>query len=318
MTGSNHGQVGFKSSKSRRNSPASIPPKTARNRTLALGTNRSFVPLIFYMKRITIPKYLSCAFLLAGAVYCFGRLSSARADVTVEIINYAFSPNTVDVAVNDTVNWVWQGDYHSTTSDDYLWDSGFYNTGYTYSYTFTSVGSFPYYCVVHGFTGTVNVQETAPPPPIEVDIIDFAFSPDDITINVDDTVQWVWQTDDHSTTSDDSLWDSGIYDTGYIFNYTFTSAGSFPYYCVVHGFTGTVNVISSVPISLNPPQRTATSFQFSYSAAVGLTYVVDRAVVFPDWTPISTNTAATSVVLFQDNSAPASGAFYRVRQMRNP
>jgi plastocyanin len=266
------------------------------------------------MKRATFPKYLSRAVLLAGAVCCFGCLSSARADVTVDIIDYAFSPNAVDINVNDTVNWVWLTDDHSTTSDDYLWDSGIYDTGYTFSYTFTAAGNYPYYCVVHGFTGTVNVQE-AGVPPVEVDIINYAFSPDNVTINVDDTVKWVWLTDDHSTTSDDNLWDSGVNDTGYVFDYTFTSAGSFPYLCVVHGFTGTVNVIASVPIMLSLPQRTATSFQFSYTAAAGLTYVVDRAAVLPDWTPIGTNTAADSTVVFQDNGAPAGASYYRVRQM---
>jgi len=38
----------------------------------------------------------------------------------------------------------------------------------------------------------------------------------------------------------------------------------------------------------------------------------------PSWTSISTNMAATAVVLFQDSSATASTSYYRVRQMRNP
>lgn len=69
-----------------------------------------------------------------------------------------------------------------------------------------------------------------------------AFDPDNVTINVNDQVVWTWVSDFHSTTSDTSLWDSGVNDTGFVFTNTFTSAGTFPYFCVVHGFTGTVNV----------------------------------------------------------------------------
>ena len=56
------------------------------------------------------------------------------------------------------------------------------------------------------------------------------------------TVRWVWDNDgmDHSTTSGpcppctgDGLWDSGVMSTGQ-FEYTFHTAGSFPYFCIPH------------------------------------------------------------------------------------
>ena len=77
---------------------------------------------------------------------------------------------------------------------------------------------------------------------VNVNIEPSAFDPDNVTINVNDQVIWTWVSDSHSTTSDDGLWDSGIFDTGHMFTNTFTSAGSFPYFCIVHGFTGSVNV----------------------------------------------------------------------------
>jgi glucose/arabinose dehydrogenase/plastocyanin len=77
---------------------------------------------------------------------------------------------------------------------------------------------------------------------VNVDIKPFSFDPADVTINVNDQVVWTWVSDFHSTTSDSPLWDSGVHNTGFVFTNTFAGAGTFPYLCIVHGFTGTVNV----------------------------------------------------------------------------
>jgi hypothetical protein len=61
------------------------------------------------------------------------------------------------------------------------------------------------------------------------------------TIHMGDTVQWVWISGIHSTTSGtctgactpDGRWDSGV-GSGMTFSHTFTQAGSFPYFCQVH------------------------------------------------------------------------------------
>jgi plastocyanin len=64
------------------------------------------------------------------------------------------------------------------------------------------------------------------------------------TIHVGDTVHWVWQGGPHSSTSDTGVWDSGINSQGHVFDRQFTSAGNFPYHCLVHGqmMSGTVVV----------------------------------------------------------------------------
>ena len=71
------------------------------------------------------------------------------------------------------------------------------------------------------------------------------------TIPVGTTIQWVWVSGIHSTTSgtctnvctEDGIWDSGS-GSGMTFTRTFTQAGSFPYFCEVHGamMTGLVVV----------------------------------------------------------------------------
>lgn len=101
-----------------------------------------------------------------------------------------------------------------------------------------------------------------------ITIGDNFFSPNDVTINVNDTVQWVWsmsEANPHSTTSTSvpSLWDSGVQTEPATFSHTFSSAGSFPFMCVVHPFmTGSVNVNmpSNVPpiVAITSPTNNAT------------------------------------------------------------
>jgi plastocyanin len=93
------------------------------------------------------------------------------ATVTVDLVNFSFSPNPVTIHVGDTVHWVWDSNNHSTTSvagSAEQWDSGVHNSGFTFDHTFTQTGSFSYYCVIHGFdngdgtaggmSGTITVQ----------------------------------------------------------------------------------------------------------------------------------------------------------------
>ncbi len=82
------------------------------------------------------------------------------------------------------------------------------------------------------------------PKTITVNIVDFQHNPDPVNIKVGDTVHWVWQGNQHSTTSDTNIWDSGVHNSGHTFDHTFNSAGNFPYHCSFHGpsMHGTVQV----------------------------------------------------------------------------
>jgi plastocyanin len=82
-----------------------------------------------------------------------------------------------------------------------------------------------------------------------------AFNPPTITIHVGQTV--VWRNDDtvpHTTTSGSCSgnvctpapgWDSGTLNPGQSFSHTFDTAGTFGYYCRIHGaaMQGTVVVM---------------------------------------------------------------------------
>ena len=108
-------------------------------------------------------------------IFCLGFLTllahsvSFAASKNVNIEPDAFNPDNVTINVNDQVVWTWVSDFHSTTSDTGLWDSGVFSTGHTFTNTFSSAGAFPYFCVVHGFTGNVNVQAGNTPPTVTID-----------------------------------------------------------------------------------------------------------------------------------------------------
>jgi hypothetical protein len=76
------------------------------------------------------------------------------------------------------------------------------------------------------------------------------FDPANISINIGDTVHWLWDdADPHSTTSDAAIWDSGVHTgAGFIFDHTFTSPGAFPYHCSIHGAAGGLGMSGTVTV----------------------------------------------------------------------
>jgi len=89
---------------------------------------------------------------------------------SVAIMNYAFSPATLTVNVGDTVVWTNMDTApHTVTvsSGPVKFSSGNLSKGQTFSYTFTSAGTYSYYCAVHpDMVAKVIVtgSSTTPPP----------------------------------------------------------------------------------------------------------------------------------------------------------
>jgi plastocyanin len=71
-----------------------------------------------------------------------------------------FSPSTITVSVGTTVTWTnKESVVHTVTSDGSAFESGDMNNSDTFSFTFTTAGTFPYHCIYHaGMTGTVIVE----------------------------------------------------------------------------------------------------------------------------------------------------------------
>ncbi len=227
----------------------------------------------------------------------------------VSIVDFAFQPDTITVDVGGTVTWTNTGQApHTTTSSAGLWDSGTLAHGAAFSYTFTAAGTYTYFCAIHSFMhGTILVQggltatpsptasatptpatptaSATPTPPATVHIVDFAFQPSRLAVRVGDTVTWINSGPSaHTTTNQDGLWDSGVLNPGSFFQFTFTTAGRFPYVCAIHPFMhGTILVqgpATATPTATPTPRATATS------TATG--------TVTPTDTPTATATATPS------------------------
>ena len=69
----------------------------------------------------------------------------------------------------------------------------------------------------------------------EVKIDNFVFGPETITVPVGATVTWTNKDDiPHTSVSTDGVFKSKVLDTDEKFSYTFTKAGTYPYYCTIH------------------------------------------------------------------------------------
>lgn len=79
-----------------------------------------------------------------------------------------FSPESLTISVTEKVKWVWRSDRHNIipATEGNGWegtpgaDDDLYYEGYTYEHTFTSTGTFEYYCEYHdGMYAEIVVTE---------------------------------------------------------------------------------------------------------------------------------------------------------------
>ena len=73
------------------------------------------------------------------------------------------------------------------------------------------------------------------PTQIEVRIDNFTFNPQHITVKAGTTVTWINEDDiPHAIAATGKLFKSKVLDTGDRFSFTFTTAGSYEYFCSLH------------------------------------------------------------------------------------
>jgi len=117
---------------------------------------------------IAILLLLSASFLLIGAG-CESMqqgqetgkvIETGSQTYNIDIINFEFSPQTLNIKVGDTVTWTNQDSIrHDIKSNDGDFYSIPLNQGESYSFTFNQPGTFDYRCGLHPtMEGTIIVE----------------------------------------------------------------------------------------------------------------------------------------------------------------
>jgi amicyanin len=104
---------------------------------------------------------VAVAFLLAAT-------PASAEDVAVKIGNFTFGPQEVKVKAGTTVTWTNEDDIPHTVVSPNTFRSKVMDTDGTYSFTFTTPGTYKYFCSLHPhMTGTIVVEaqtgSAAPP-----------------------------------------------------------------------------------------------------------------------------------------------------------
>jgi len=80
-----------------------------------------------------------------------------------------------------------------------------------------------------------NARSEDKPQAAEVRVDNFTFGPQSLTVPVNTTVTWINRDDlPHVIVSNDGVFRSKALDTDDKFSFTFTKAGTYPYFCGIH------------------------------------------------------------------------------------
>jgi plastocyanin len=87
---------------------------------------------------------------VVGATLAFTAVRAQDASKVVTIDNFTFTPQELNIAVGTTVKWINHDDIpHSVVEKNKGFISKALDTDDSYSFTFTSAGTFDYFCGLH-------------------------------------------------------------------------------------------------------------------------------------------------------------------------
>jgi amicyanin len=86
-----------------------------------------------------------------------------------------------------------------------------------------------------GVPAAVTATTRPEPGTMEVKIDNFTFGPPELTVNAGATITWTNRDDiPHTVVSTDKMFKSKVLDTDERFSFTFTTPGTFTYFCSIH------------------------------------------------------------------------------------
>jgi amicyanin len=90
--------------------------------------------------------------LIAGAVMGLQALAAQDSKVTISIDNFTFAPAELTVPVGTVVTWTNRDDIpHTIVENNKTFRTKALDTDDSYSFTFTTAGTFNYICGIHPF-----------------------------------------------------------------------------------------------------------------------------------------------------------------------
>ena len=181
-----------------------------------------------------------------------------------------FSPSkiVVVIGVNNTVTFTNKDSVtHTVTATDNSFNSGDIKPGQSWTYTFSTPGTFAYYCIYHNWMkGTVVVESssastssttqastnstafivTIPTGTGSNTSLDYFPSTMTLVAGVNNTVTFVNNDNaKHTVTADDGSFNSGDIPPGGNWTYTFP-VGTFSFHCIYHDWMhGNITVVAS-------------------------------------------------------------------------
>ncbi len=98
--------------------------------------------------------------LLAALMAAWPSTPARAADMAVKIANFTFSPQKLTVKAGSKVTWTNEDDIpHTVNASNQAFKSGPLDTEQKFSFTFTTPGSYQYFCALHPrMTGTIVVE----------------------------------------------------------------------------------------------------------------------------------------------------------------
>ncbi len=140
-----------------------------------------------------------------------------------------------------------------------------------------------------------------------VTVANMAFGPGSVTVGLGERVTWTFQdATAHTSTSDQSFWDSGTKSGGATYSRAFTSAGAFAYHCTLHTMMrGRV----AVPVTVTGSPNAGWRFRWSTKKGKGgITFDVQTRLGSGRWKPLVSGVTSPS-----KKFNPAKAGSYSVR-----
>ena len=287
---------------------------------------------------MNVRRYFFQVVLIGASLVLLGGVTSspaATANVLVGSGGNVFVPATTNISVNDRVIWTWAGNNHDVVSTNGAWTSTpIQGINSKFTNTFTTAGTYFYYCSVHG-TPTTGMKGAvvviAPNVPPTVTITNPAAGavfavPANVTLQAsasdsDGTVASVQFLVDANVVGNDATPPyAGVTNNLAAGGHTLTAIATDNGGAKATNSTA-ISVVTPVNVILSAAQSlSAAQFRFTYTANAGLSYVVQRSTNLPaiNWTALVTNTAGSSSINFTDANATFNRGFYRVGRQPNP